>query len=64
MTDAEDSADFYTSLIPSYLKGDFADVSQAAGSVPIFAQAEAVGSEGERAAEKKNVEQITHGKIK
>jgi hypothetical protein len=63
MTNVGHLADFYTSLIPSYLKGDFADVTQVSGSSPIFGQPGSPTTE-ESAAQKKNVEQTTHGSIK
>jgi hypothetical protein len=61
-SNVERLADFYTSLIPSYLKGDFADVTQVSGSSPIFSQPGSPTTE-ERAAEKGNVEQTTQGSI-
>lgn len=46
-------ADFYTSLLPSYLKGDFADVAGVSGSKPIF---------GRKSETTEEPEELTRGK--
>lgn len=57
LDNSEKLGDYYVSLLPSYLRGDFADVVKIAGSQPIFGRPSTVPNE-ERAAEEKLTEEI------
>lgn len=51
-------ADYYTSLLPSYLEGDFHDVASVSASSPVFGKPGLAGAQKEREVEQKELAKV------